>query len=57
MISDRDLVDDLLAIDHGLTTWELDFIESIDTWLAEHGSLTEKQREVAERIYKEKGDG
>ena len=55
-LSDRDLVDALLAIETGLTDWELDFVESIDTWLDEHESLTDNQREVAERILEERGD-
>ena len=52
-LSDRDLIDALLAIDSGLTDWELDFIESIDGWIEEHGELTERQREVAEKILDE----
>ena len=54
-MGDRELVDALLAIEAGLTSWEIDFIESIDAWLDEHGELTVGQREVADRILDEKG--
>ena len=54
-ISDRTLVELLLAIESGLTTWEIDFIESIDAWVGEHEELTEQQRAVAERILNDKG--
>lgn len=52
-MSDRDLVDALLAIEAGLTAWEIDFIESIDGWLDEHAELSDRQRAVAERILDE----
>ena len=45
----------LLAIESGLTTWEIDFIESLDGWVDEHEELTDKQRAIAERILDEKG--
>ena len=48
-------MDLLLEIESGLTTWEIDFIESLDGWVDEHGELTENQRDIAERILDEKG--
>lgn len=37
-----------------LTSWEIDFIDSIEGRLAFGGSLSEKQATVLERIYAEK---
>jgi hypothetical protein len=54
-MTDQELIERLLAIEDGLTAWELDFIESLDGWLEENEELTDKQREVAERILDEKG--
>jgi hypothetical protein len=37
-----------------LTSWELDFLESITEQFERSGSLSDKQFEVLERIYAEK---
>jgi hypothetical protein len=37
-----------------LTTWELDFVESISQQLAAGRRMSEKQAEILERIYAEK---
>ena len=39
---------------HELTTWELDFMESITDQFHSHPSLSEKQEEILSRIYAEK---
>jgi len=36
---------------HRLTKWEDDFIHSIQEQLELHGSLSEKQEEILERIF------
>jgi len=54
-MTDSDLVEELNEIGFGLTEWEVDFIESINTVVDNGRSLTERQREVAERILEEKG--
>jgi hypothetical protein len=53
---DRDLVEELCAIEDGLSDWEVEFVESISKWvLEEKRVLTARQRETAERIAGEKG--
>ena len=37
-----------------LSTWEMEFIESIRRTLDKYGKLSEKQAETLERIYTEK---
>ena len=54
-LSDRDLVGALLELDSGLTAWEIDLIESIEGWLEDNETLSDRQREVAEQILVEKG--
>ena len=59
-LTDGELVDELTEIASGLSDWEVEFVES----LAQKKALprpasfryrmTQKQRAVAERIYKEK---
>lgn len=52
-LPDRVLVEDLCAIDHGLSGATIDFIESIAAWVEGGKALTSKQREVAEKIWEE----
>lgn len=42
------LLDEILALDSGLSAWELDFIESLDGQRG--GTFSEKQIAVLERI-------
>ena len=52
---DRDLVDALLEIGHGLTEWETGFAESLGAWvIGNTRKLTPKQRATATRILEEK---
>jgi hypothetical protein len=37
-----------------LTKWEESFLESVSEQIEEHGSLSERQAEILERIYVEK---
>ena len=48
---DKDLVDELCAIEHGLSDWEMDFVDSIDNWVVKQKkTLTTNQRNTAEKI-------
>lgn len=38
-----------------LTEWEERFVEDIERYFRRKGDLTNKQEEIIERIYKEKG--
>jgi hypothetical protein len=38
-----------------LTDWEMRFVEDVEDRFKRRGDLTEKQEEILERIYKEKG--
>ena len=38
----------------GLTKWEEEFINSIDDQMERHGSISDRQEEILERIYAEK---
>jgi len=48
----RGEIDDLLDLDHGLSPWEVEFIDSIDGQLAERDSLSPKQRKILHKIWK-----
>jgi hypothetical protein len=52
---EQQLLDDLLAVESGLTAWEMDFIESLDRQRAR--ALSPKQREVMGRIADKVGLG
>lgn len=54
-MSDAELIDLLNDIEAGLTGWELDFLESVTKQVDAGRSLSPRQREIAERIYDEKG--
>jgi|GEM_PF-3074105 len=55
-MSDEALVEALCGIDHGLTDWEVEFVESVAKRVLDDGrGLSEKQRKRAEAIYLEKG--
>ncbi len=45
---EREMLDDLLDQDSGLTAWEIDFLESLDQW---DGDLTLNQSEKLKDIY------
>lgn len=48
---EQSLLDDLLALDSGLTAWEVEFIDNLDkNWRGR--DLTEKQEQVLHRIAK-----
>ena len=38
-----------------LSPWEEKFMESCESYFEYHGDLTDKQEEIIEQIYKEKG--
>jgi len=60
-LSDQDdqaLVEALCAIEDGLTPWEVEFVEAVAAQVIDEGRpLSESQREKAEQILEEKGDG
>lgn len=47
--NDKDAIGELLQRDKKLTTWELDFLDSIET----RDCLTKKQKDVLDRIWEE----
>ena len=47
----QQVFDDIEANPGRLTTWEIDFFESVRDQYKNKGSLSEKQLEVLERIY------
>ena len=47
-------LDRIFELESGLSTWEMDFCESIATRLEEGKELTDKQDEILTRIYDEK---
>jgi hypothetical protein len=47
----REVLQDLLALDEGLTNWEIDFIESVNQWQSD---LTPKQIETLDKIYEKR---
>lgn len=57
--TDEALVRDLLAVDDGLTDWELGFIESLAEFLFDKGrALTDRQRAKADQILRRvEGEG
>ena len=48
--TDEDLVDELCEIEEGLTGWEMDFAESVAKQVEAWRPLTERQREMIEKI-------
>ena len=52
---DKGLVNELLDVEEGLTSWEVNFAESLDQWMKTHETLTDPQRKKAEEILKDKG--
>lgn len=53
---DRDLVAALCEIDHGLTDWEVNFVEDIARQVLDRKQgLTPKQLQIALRIQEKKG--
>ena len=54
--SDHDLMMlDAIREAPGLTNWEEDFIESVTDQVLSHGNISDRQQEIIERIYEEKG--
>ena len=56
--TDRELVDWALDIEEGLTDWEVNFIESLDSYLKDQRPLSTReggQRDILEKIIKKKG--
>lgn len=52
---DAKLVDDLCAIESGLSDWEVGFVESLAKQIEVGRKLSDKQRAKAEKILEEKG--
>lgn len=52
---DLDLIQSVLNIEKGLTTWEVEFADDAWKWLQSHQELTTRQRSKAEQIEREKG--
>lgn len=57
-LDDEAIVQALCAIEDGLTPWEVEFVESVAAQVIDQRRmLTDRQRETAEKILEEKGDG
>jgi hypothetical protein len=57
-LDDESLVQALCAIEDGLTAWEVEFVEAVSEQVIDNGRpLTDGQREKAEQIIEEKGNG
>ena len=44
----REMIDELFDVDEGLTSWEIDFLDSVNDW---EGMFTERQAETIERMW------
>jgi len=44
----RDMLQELLNLDDGLSSWECDFVESLSHW---DGAFTESQAATLEKLY------
>jgi hypothetical protein len=44
----RNILNELLAVEEGLTEWEIEFLESLNEWM---GGFTEKQATKLEDIW------
>jgi len=44
----RDMVEELLKVDSGLTKWEIEFLDDMAVW---RGSFTKKQKALIEKIW------
>lgn len=47
------VIDDLLAVEDGLSSSAVEFVESLSRWLDDHDTLTPKQRKRALEIHGE----
>lgn len=45
----RGMIIELLEVEHGLTDWEIEFLENLNQW---KGNLTVNQADRLEKIYK-----
>ena len=45
----------LAGIDHGLSAWEVDFVDAVAKRVEDGEALTARQREVADAILKRRG--
>lgn len=52
--TDRELLDALLALDEGLTEWEVEFIDKLDKQLLRGLSLSARQRNSVDDIVRER---
>ena len=50
MLVDGEL-DDLLNLDHGLTTWEVDFVEDLEKWRERGKQFTEGQISMVRKVW------
>ena len=50
LTEDTERSDALCQIDGGLTAWEIDFVESVTAQVEAGRCMTEKQRELADRL-------
>lgn len=54
-MEDRELLEELCAIEEGLTEWEVEFVENMAQVLDRYSHLTPAQRIKAEEILEDKG--
>ena len=48
--ADKELLDQLCDIEHGLTDWEVGFVDSVSRWVDDRPYLTVTQRQKAQEI-------
>lgn len=56
-ITDKEKINaclDLTKEEHGVTDWEVGFIDSVDKRERRGGSLTERQVELVDQVYRER---
>lgn len=53
-MTDDELTQRLADVDSGLSSWEVEFVDSIRKQVKTGRSLSKKQREIAERIARDK---
>ena len=47
----QEMIDDCMERESRLSEWEANFLESIENQLAKKGDLSDKQKEILERIW------
>lgn len=56
-MENEDLIGALCDIEEGLSSWEVDFVDSIDKWFRKKKFLTNTQRKKAQDIWEKMKNG